>query len=323
MRHYATAENLPAAVRVYDELRKAMQERFGLQPGGETNGLIREISAAIEARPRVGIAHTRRTRTPILAVGRFLARTDAPVPVASGFRAELIANLSKFRELTITEAHETRAEGDYLLTGECMEAQPVAPLFVRLSEPGSARVIWGDSFSLSLNGWSAAQQRVVSKIASSLEIYLSQDRLSRNLAGSAADLEAYDAWLRGEHLLTHWSAAEEDEAAKLFERVIQEDSDFAPAHASLANVYNSRHFIRPGRPSDPQEVRAAFRLAERAVELDPLDARNHLTIAWTTAMLRRFERSEVHYELAAELNPNQSQNANFRFARAGLHGASG
>jgi tetratricopeptide (TPR) repeat protein len=49
---------------------------------------------------------------------------------------------------------------------------------------------------------------------------------------------------------------------------------------------------------------AALELAERAVTLDPLDARNHLVMAWTTALLRRFEQSVVHYELAAELNPN-------------------
>jgi Flp pilus assembly protein TadD len=40
------------------------------------------------------------------------------------------------------------------------------------------------------------------------------------------------------------------------------------------------------------------------VALDPLDARNHLVVAWSTAMTRHFEQSEVHYELAAELNPN-------------------
>jgi tetratricopeptide (TPR) repeat protein len=48
----------------------------------------------------------------------------------------------------------------------------------------------------------------------------------------------------------------------------------------------------------------ALLLAKRAVELDPLDARNQLVMAWSTAMAGRFEQSELHYELAAELNPN-------------------
>jgi tetratricopeptide (TPR) repeat protein len=72
----------------------------------------------------------------------------------------------------------------------------------------------------------------------------------------------------------------------------------------LASVYNSRQFIRPGSARDPKTEQRALALARRAVELDPLDARNHLVMGWSTAMAGRFERSEVHYELAAELNPN-------------------
>ena len=118
------------------------------------------------------------------------------------------------------------------------------------------------------------------------------------------DLGVYDAWLRGEHLLARWSAVAEDEAERLFEQAIAEDPSFAPSYASLASIYNSRHFIRPGSPRDPQTERRALELAGRAVELDPLDARNHMVVAWSAAMVKRFEMAELHYELASELNPN-------------------
>ena len=45
-------------------------------------------------------------------------------------------------------------------------------------------------------------------------------------------------------------------------------------------------------------------LAKRAVDLDPLDARNLMAVAYTAAMTKRFEQSEMHFELAAQLNPN-------------------
>ena len=76
------------------------------------------------------------------------------------------------------------------------------------------------------------------------------------------------------------------------------------AYASLASIHNARQFIRPGIAADPSITERAAELAQRAVALDPLDARNHLVVAWSTAMTRHFEQSEVHYELAAELNPN-------------------
>ncbi len=48
----------------------------------------------------------------------------------------------------------------------------------------------------------------------------------------------------------------------------------------------------------------ALAFAERAVELDPLDARNQLAVAWTAALTGAFDRSAIHFDLAAMLNPN-------------------
>ena len=35
-----------------------------------------------------------------------------------------------------------------------------------------------------------------------------------------------------------------------------------------------------------------------------MDARNHLVSGWNSALFGRFDQSEVHFELAAQLNPN-------------------
>ena len=148
------------------------------------------------------------------------------------------------------------------------------------------------------------QKQLVGRIASTLEVYLSHDRLSRQVRGLPQNLNIYDAWLRGEDLLTRWTPDAEDEAQRLFEGAIVADPNFAPAYASLASIHNSRQFIRPGIAADPAITERAAELAQRAVALDPLDARNHLVVAWSTAMTRHFEQSEVHYDLAAELNPN-------------------
>jgi hypothetical protein len=48
-----------------------------------------------------------------------------------------------------------------------------------------------------------------------------------------------------------WKPQAEDEAAGLFERIIERNPAFAPAHASLAGIFNVRHLIRPGRTRNP------------------------------------------------------------------------
>src|SRR4029453_15937755 len=75
------------------------------------------------------------------------------------------------------------------------------------------------------------------------------------------------------------------------------------AYASLAGIHNVRHLIRPGISTDADRERRALALGRRAVELDPLDPRNHLVVGWTSAMAHQFEPAAFHYELAVNLNP--------------------
>src|SRR5262249_39073896 len=114
----------------------------------------------------------------------------------------------------------------------------------------------------------------------------------------------YRDWLRGEHLLSRWSPEAEDEAAALFGRVLERNASFPPAFASLAGIYNVLHLIRPRKPPHSAPVRPGLPIAQRAVELDALDARNHLVMAWSSAMVGAHEQASVHYELAASLNPS-------------------
>jgi class 3 adenylate cyclase/DNA-binding SARP family transcriptional activator len=306
IRHYLAAGNVAAAMRVYQGLRSVLLERFDIAPSDETTALVQRLSGASGSEepakaPRPG------ARTASIAIGRFQAHGEGVGPVASGFRSELVAVLSKFREWTVVEADEgseRSAELEYSLTAECVGNHDQVKMYVTLAEPSTRGIVWSDSFDLALRSWSSAQKRLVAKIASTLEVYLSHHRLSRVLPGPLHDLGAYDCWLRGEHLLTHWSVEAEDEAERMFEQAIANDPGFAAAHASLASVYNSRQFIRPGIARDEEQMKLALKLALRAVEIDPLDARNHLVVAWSTAMAKRFEQSELHFSLAAELNPN-------------------
>src|SRR5262249_25075589 len=48
----------------------------------------------------------------------------------------------------------------------------------------------------------------------------------------------------------------------------------------------------------------ALRLAQKAVQIDPLETRAHLTLAWSYLMAGRYEQADIHYDLAFDLNPN-------------------
>ena len=304
IRHYLAASNRSAASRVYDLLSSEMKARFSLRPSPETTELLRGKTDQKPPARVAGPAAKRAIRRPTISISTFDARSKDVDDLVFGFRADLIANLSRFREWIILEskAGDSTIGVNYVIGGKGTSAAGQTEVSVVLSRSDS-EVIWSEVFRLATESWSSTQRSVIHRIASSLEIYISHDRLSRMLPGEAGQ-DVYDSWVRGEHLLTHWKAEDEDEAARIFEGVIAHDPGFAPAYASLASVHSSRHLIRPGLRPDPDTTQQSLYLALRAVEIDPLSARGQLTVAWSTALAARYDQAEIHYELAAELNPN-------------------
>jgi class 3 adenylate cyclase/DNA-binding SARP family transcriptional activator/tetratricopeptide (TPR) repeat protein len=305
IRHHAKTGNQAAALRVYDALCREMEAKFSLQPGTDIVNLIRGLNGMHSPSVKEVPSDGARVRRPTIAVGDVTARCDSLLDPAFGFRADLISNLSRFREWTIIEGRsDARSSGaDYFISGSCSEVLGEIELHLLLVRPDSGHVVWSEMFHFAAGNWAETQRKIISRIASSLEVYVSHDRLSRILPEQAGQ-NVYDLWIRGEHLLTHWKPKSEAEAMALFSEVIEKDPEFAPAYASLASVYSSRHFVWPGSAPDPALTRRALDLANRSIDLDPLSARGQLTVAWASAKADQFSQAEVHFELAVELNPN-------------------
>jgi tetratricopeptide (TPR) repeat protein len=104
--------------------------------------------------------------------------------------------------------------------------------------------------------------------------------------------------------------------------LIARSPDFAPPRASLASVLNVRHILRPGTLPSPADIRAARGHASLAVTLDPLDARNHLALAWSAALEGSHDEAGLHLDMATSLNPyspNTTISAAMGYAFLGDH----
>ncbi|MDF1779164.1 MAG: BTAD domain-containing putative transcriptional regulator [Rhizobiaceae bacterium] len=141
------------------------------------------------------------------------------------------------------------------------------------------------------------------KVASSVQIAVATSRLHKIRMGSNNQRAAYDFWLEGQHLLTQWNQSTESEKIVLFEKALALDPEFASAYSGLAAVLNSQWFVLPGKPPEEKTMERAFTYARRAVELDPLDSRNHVNLGWSHLLAHRFECAELYFTNAVNLNP--------------------
>ena len=302
IRHYRAVDNPGAAKRVYDQFAGYLDSQFGIQPKPETIAAMRG-DVPIAALPKV----ERRVNAPLrIQVTEFEAFSDSDREIAGGFRSELLASLSCFRGWSAVEGEQaplsTETQSDYRLGATVTSVIGKPELVLTLGEARSGSVVWSDRFLLEPDRLEAVKRRIIGRIAATLEVYISTDRLARRSGG--ATNAPVDRWLHGERILTRWTPESHDEAAGIFSGIIEEAPDFAPAYASLASLKNVRHIVRPGEPRDAQNAREAHRLAQTAVELDPLDARNQLAVAWSAALEGKFDNASIHMDLAAKLNPH-------------------
>ena len=126
-------------------------------------------------------------------------------------------------------------------------------------------------------------------------------------AGAAIDLppdpQARAAYLHGRF---HWTRRprESTKALKHLERAVALAPDFAPAHAALADVYNTLGSWESGALAPDDAFPRARQAAQRALALDPCCAAAHTSLAYALAHYDwEWERAEQQFGRAITLDP--------------------
>jgi DNA-binding SARP family transcriptional activator/TolB-like protein len=340
MRCAAEAGETGAAIRAYDELYRLLDEDYDMEPSAATQELIAEVKQGkfdgaaapggfgltYAAEMKQALVASRRTAPvreptpmplkPALFVDPFGMSGIGPdsVHLVEGFRIELIACLTRFREWYVAgnevggpdENSGVRVSARYCITTTAYQAGSAINVVMVLQERPSGLAIWGERFELRLDQWFEVQQRIVRRIAATLHVQLSSERLARLSHMPDVSLESYDIWLRGQWMTRNFRAEEWNRAVEMFAKGIERSPSFSPLYSGLAQVNNAVHFMQPGMFRDPDNISRTLALAQKAVALDPRDSRAELCLGWALAMSKRYAAAEVHMELACSLNTNDS-----------------
>ena len=175
-----------------------------------------------------------------------------------------------------------------------------------LRDDSSGIYVWSESFRLDLDNWFETQQRIIRRIAMSLNVQLSAERLMRLAGEPDISLDTHDRWLRGQSLMMKFDPESWRRAVGIFLEAIRENPTFSPLPQQPGADVQHRAF-RPSRPvsrSRQGKGDAGNLQAKTAVQLDPVDSRAHLCFGWSNLMARREVEAAAHMELACELNDN-------------------
>ena len=200
--------------------------------------------------------------------------------IVQGFRKELVASLVRFREwglrdlsLVDSAPRATPVQpGEYLIEGSAMEAADKIRFVLMLRDVANNEYLWSERVDVSIDNWIQAQQLIVRRIATVLNVHMSVGRMSTIANHGVTDLKAFDLWLLGQATLLTYDQNKWDTAAGIFQQVIKAMPNFAPAYSSLAQLNNARHIAMPGVFRDASLTDQALVYARRAAQLDPIDS---------------------------------------------------
>lgn len=118
-----------------------------------------------------------------------------------------------------------------------------------------------------------------------------------------ADAQARAAYLRGRF---HWNRRPREslKALAALEEAVQRAPGFAPAHAALADVYNTLGSWESGALAPDEAFPKAEAAARRALALDPCCAAAHTSLAYAKAHHAwQWDEAERRFRRAIELDP--------------------
>jgi adenylate cyclase len=240
--------------------------------------------------------------------------------VCDGLTGDIIANLTRFRDLHVIAQRSSSAFHDrhtspaqiakllgvrYLVDGGFQMALNRIRLQVRLMDARSERSLWSERFDGDLKEIFAFQDEVTAVIAARLSIEVGAAEQRKLSTVAPRELEAYGLILRGRDVFLRRTREANLHARRLFEQAREIDPRYPRSYAGISRTLNDAWRFNWADP--PQSaLDEAVRQAELAVSLDPSDARGLAALGSACLYKRQYDESLAAYERAIEFNPNDA-----------------
>jgi len=242
--------------------------------------------------------------------------TDS-VYFSDGVAEEILSALSDVDGLRVaarTSSFAYRDDVDVRAVGEILDVSTVLEGSVRMDhDAGRVRItahlfetdggfqLWSDTFDYEVKDIFAVQDKIASSIVRELKLeFAGRDTIL--VQPGTDNVEAYDSYLKGRHLLQEQTVEAIDRAIDHFDQALELDPDYAQAYSGLADAWISMRRI--GNLS----LFAATQRAHDAIS-SALQINNELAEAQTSLGLcvlgAGHERiAATQFAKAIELNPN-------------------
>ena len=325
---YAALGERGLAVQAFEQCRAALADRLNATPSPETQRLIAEIrggSAPSRApfttalSPAETLRHSRQAGAkfgvlPLRTSGASAEETHFALDLAE----EITAAMARFRWISLVSAGSLAQFGgrdqtalrqtfdlDLLLDGSIQRVGDTVRIGLQLLDlRDEGQLVWTQRFDRPAQGMATLPNEAAAELAAQLDPEILHIESRRAVARPLADASPYELTLRALPLIARLDREEFSQGGWLLSRAIALEPEFAAAHAWRA--YWLAFAVGQGWAIDPDSAsREAGQHADRALALDPQDARSLAIIGHVRAYVHQQPREALKFhERALVLNPN-------------------
>jgi TolB-like protein len=236
---------------------------------------------------------------------------------ADGFAHDIITRLAKLRALfviaqgTVFALHEKHVgpeeagrmlNVDYVVSGSLRQQGKRLTVSIDLTETRTARVIWAEVFTQTLDDAFLVLDEIGNRIVSSIAGEIETIERNRAILRPPNSLDAWEAHHRGLWHMYRFTKADNDRAKHFFETAVRLDPTFARAYAGLSFTHFQNAF--QGWTKRGPEIDRALEIAGQSVMADDRDPAAHWAMGRALWLRGKHAQSVVELEKAVDLSPN-------------------
>jgi TolB-like protein/Tfp pilus assembly protein PilF len=238
---------------------------------------------------------------------------------SDGLSEELLNALAKVEDMKVagrTSSFKFKGQNENLkLIGDELNVQHILEGSVRKSGSRiriTAQLIkaddgfhlWSETFDreLTANNVFEIQEEISRKVLDELKVRLlpEEDLELNNIP--TQDIEAYQAYLKGNQLLINRNYAEIEAAIALYQDAIRIDPSFAEAHGQLALAYNAQAYY--GNIPRDEYLENLKSNAERALSINEYSPSANAALGLYYQDINDLQKAEEQFKRSLEQNPN-------------------
>lgn len=232
----------------------------------------------------------------------------------NGLMEATLNNLQQIQDLRVTsrtsvEKYRTTTKSiremaselgvNYFVEGSGQKIGDKILLNIQLIDATTDKHLWAKQYRREARDIFALQQEIAENIAEEIEVIITPEVQERIEKVPTENLEAYDDYLKGRELFNRSGPGDFEEAAKLFEKAIERDPNFALAYASASMIYYYLDFFK----LDAQYTDKISRYSDKAMLLDPESGESLIAKGVYFIHIKDYERAVPYFEKALEQHP--------------------